>query len=463
MATIKKRGESYTITVSMGYDLRGKQLRHYMTWTPEPGMTPRQIEKELKRQEVLFEERCQTQQVHGGNIKLADFIEHWLRDYAERELKPRTLVTYRNLIPRINAALGHIRLDKLTPKHLLSFYANLSEDGIRLDTKYEPRNGISFKDLLCEAGMTQADFVRQSGLGRGTVEALVAGKHVSKATAQKASAALFRPLDKLFAPLPSPPLSGCTQRHYHRLLSSMLETAVQWQLIPSNPCSRVKAPRAEYRETAYLDEHQAAQLLAALDGAPMQYRTAVLLLLNTGLRRAELCGLEWRDIDLDTATLCIRKNAVYIPHQGVITDTPKTRASQRVIKLPSSCVPLLRQYRAWQAEERLRLGDQWQDNDLLFTTWNGAPIYPDTLTSWFHDFIRDNNLPKVTLHGLRHTNATLLIAAGTDLRTVSNRLGHAQTSTTANIYAHAIQSADAAAADVLDNIFSPPQHRKEAL
>lgn len=83
------------------------------------------------------------------------------------------------------------------------------------------------------------------------------------------------------------------------------------------------------------------------------------------------------------------------------------------------------------------------------------PIHPDTLTNWFSDFIKRHDLPKVTLHGLRHTNASLLIAAGTNIRTVSGRLGHSQASTTANIYAHAIQSADAIAAEALGNILSP--------
>ena len=101
------------------------------------------------------------------------------------------------------------------------------------------------------------------------------------------------------------------------------------------------------------------------------------------------------------------------------------------------------------------MGDQWQEHDRLFTQWNGEPIHPDTVTSWFSGFVKKNNLPPETVHSLRHTNATLLIAAGTNLRTVSARLGHSQTSTTANIYAHAIQSADAAAAETLNDILNP--------
>lgn len=119
---------------------------------------------------------------------------------------------------------------------------------------------------------------------------------------------------------------------------------------------------------------------------------------------------------------------------------------------------MLEQHRHWQEEYRASLGDQWHESDRLFTSSDGSPIHPDTLTSWFSDFIKRHSLPKVTLHGLRHTNATLLIAAGTNIRTVSGRLGHSQASTTANIYAHAIQSADVKAAETLGNILSPATH-----
>ena len=112
---------------------------------------------------------------------------------------------------------------------------------------------------------------------------------------------------------------------------------------------------------------------------------------------------------------------------------------------------LLREYKAWQDKRKAELGDQWQEHDRLYTQWNGVPIHPQTISDWFRKFLnRHKELPRVRLHSLRHSNATLLISEGVDIRTVSNRLGHAQTSTTLNIYSHALQSRDAAAADCLD-------------
>lgn len=450
MATIQKRGDTYKITVSCGYDINGKQLRRHTTWTPEPGMTKRQIEKELDRQKVLFEERCRTGQVLDGNIKFAEFAERWFQDYAEKQLKARTLATYKALMPRVLSAMGHIRLDKLRPNHLTAFYANLEEPGVRMDTTYRSKG-----DFKAKLPTTKTAFAQITGVSMGALDALTSGRNISRKNAEKISAALNRPLAEVFDPIDRGTLSGKTILHYHRMLSSMLETAVQWQLILSNPCKRVKAPRAERKEAHYLDEKQAARMIELLGAEPMQFRTMILLLVNTGLRRSELCGLEWKDLNLDKAVLQVRRNSLYLPGRGIYDDTPKTASSRRVIKLPSNCVPMLREYRAWQGKERLRMGDQWQEHDRLFTQWNGEPIHPDTVTSWFSGFVKKNNLPPETVHSLRHTNATLLIAAGTNLRTVSARLGHSQTSTTANIYAHAIQSADAAAAETLNDILNP--------
>ena len=136
MATVTKRGNSYKITVSCGYDLNGKQIRRHTTWTPDPGMTAKQEAKELERQKFLFEERCRTGQVLNGSVRFADFATKWFEDYASKQLRSKTLARYEALIQRINAAIGHIHLDKLQPHHLLTFYDNLAEPGIRDDTKY---------------------------------------------------------------------------------------------------------------------------------------------------------------------------------------------------------------------------------------------------------------------------------------------------------------------------------------
>ena len=459
MATIQKRGDTYRITVSCGYDLNGKQIRRTMTWTPEPGMTRRQTEKELDRQAVLFEERCRTGQVLDGNIKFADFAERWFKDYAEKQLRPTTVARYHVLMPRINAAIGHIRLDKLQPHHLMQFYNNLAETGVREDTRYQ--STVDFKALLKSRGMTKREFAKQANLSVYVLDSMTRGDKVSATSAHKIASTLKLPLDKVFRPAEGKDtLAVSTILHHHRLISSMLSTAVKWQLIFSNPCSRVVLPKNKRKEAVYLDEDQAAQLLQALEGESLQHQVIVKMLLYTGMRRGELCGLEWKDIDFERAVISVRRSSLYLFGKGVFEDETKNETSERCMKVSDDVIAMLRIWRAEQAKERLRLGDQWQDNDRLFTAWNGAPIRPDVITAWFHKFVTKNGLPPIHVHSLRHTNATLLIAAGTNLTTVAARLGHANTTTTSKIYAHAIKSADQAAAEALQDILHPV--RKQA-
>lgn len=403
-------------------------------------MTPRQAEKELQRQTVLFEERCRSGRAAGGGIKLTEFAERWFELYAEKQLKLRTVARYRELFERIARELGHLRLENIRPQHLLDFYALLEK---------EPRGDMRFRAeglsrALEKAGISAEELAALAGVSEKTVQSCAAGGAVARDSADKISAVLgaglFRPSDDKRG------LSPKTIQAHHRLLSSMLGTAVRWQMLDSNPCALVKPPRAPNREAEFLDGEQTAALVRALAGAPIKYRTIVMLLLYTGMRRGELCGLDWRDIDFTRRLVRISKSSLYLAGRGVFEDSPKTKGSARVIRIPEDMLELLRRYRR----------DTGGAEGRVFTSEDGSPIPPDSVSRWFHNFARKNGLPGVHLHSLRHTNATLLIAAGTNLRTVSGRLGHAAMSTTGNIYAHAVRAADDLAADTLARILKSP-------
>lgn len=381
MPTIQKRGDTYRIRVSAGYDSSGKQIMKSTTWKPAPGMTQKQIQKELDLQAVLFEERVKTGTTADSTMKLSTFAELWMEQHCKKQLAPKSILENEKLLKRVVAAMGHLRMDKIKPLHIQQFYDNLAENGMNAKTG-----------------------------GR---------------------------------------LSSSTIMHYHRLLSSMFNRAVLWGILPASPL-KVQPPKLEQKEAAHLEEDQAAALLDALEDEPIQYRTMVKLLLYTGLRKGELLGLEWRDIDFDKGLMQVLRSSQYIPGTGIITKEPKNKNSQRIIKISDSVITMLREYRAWQAEQRLLCGDRWKDCGRLFTTWEGQPMHPDTLPRWFDKFLKRHGLPDINIHGLRHTCASLMIAANVDIRTVSKRLGHAQVSTTGNIYAHQIQSADAAAADAIE-------------
>lgn len=461
MASVTKRGNTYTIRVSLGYDVSGRQIQKFTTWKPSPGMTEAQIKKEIERQKVLFEEKCLSGKVLDSSIKFGDYAEYWMTEYAEKQLRASTVAGYRQMLRRITPAIGHIRLEKLQPKHLIEFYNNLQDGGIREDSKETPI--ADFKNIIKSCGLSKTALKERANVSASVITSVFNGSNVSRKSADSIASALGMPVDSLFEPTEraADPLSGRTALHYHRLISSMLEKAVKWQIIFSNPCSRVEAPKAERKEAEYLDEIQATRLLECLESEPLKYRTIITLLLYSGMRRGELCGLEWSDINFDENIIDINKSSLYVTGKGTIEDTTKTFSSQRVIKMPSHVMDILREYRIEQLKERFSLGDKWIDSNKIFTQWNGAPIYPGTVSSWFADFIKRNNLPHISVHSLRHTNATLLIANGTDLRTVSKRLGHSNMTTTGNIYTHAIKTADERAADALRDILSPGLNKKE--
>jgi len=354
-----------------------------MTWTPEPNMTARQIERELQRQSVLFEERCKSDSTPDGNIKFSSFADLWFNQHAIPNLSHKTVQEYKKLWPRIDKAMGHLKMGKIRRVHLEKFFLNLQEDGMNART---------------------------------------GGK-----------------------------LSSSTVEHYHRLLSSMFSYAVEKDFMEKNPALKERPPKPEHEEAACLTEEQAAVLIEALENESIQFKTMISMLLYVGMRKSELHGLKWSDLNLDTGVLRIERTLQYLQRQGLHEKPPKNESSKRSIKLSDGILEVLRQYRVWQAGERLKVGELWQDGDWMFTQYDGKPRHPDSLPKQFKSFLKRSGLPDdIHLHTLRHSCASLMIASGVDLRTVSKRLGHAQLSTTGNIYAHAIQSADEAASVALD-------------
>jgi integrase len=406
MATFRKRGETYQIRVSLGYDLSGQQIIKSKTWKPSPDKTAKQIEKELNAEMVLFEERCRKGLVTDGNMRFADYANQWMA-INEDILSPTTYIRYQSLLSRINIAIGHKKLCDIQSHHLQDFYKNLGE------------NGINKRD-----GKT---------------------------------------------------LSGKTILHHHRLISVILGEAYKQGYIIRDVSELVTPPKVNQKEVAYLDEQDAIKLYDALSNAPIKWKTALLLLLYTGLRRGELCGLEWNDIDFINSTISIRRNVSYIVspkyeytdengvfHKGkIIEKEPKTKSSQRVISVDDGVLSLLMDYKRWWIEQRFFNGNRWIETNKLFIKENGGCMHPDSITDYTAKFYKANNLPQFSPHSLRHSNISLMIANGVDIKTVSARAGHANISTTGNIYTHQIKSANARAAEKIGNIFDGIQQRKK--
>ena len=451
MATIQKQGKGYKITVSQGYDYTGKRIRQYMTWIPEPGMTERQIKKELDRQAVLFEEKVSSGTTATGSMRFADFAEKYMTEYAALYLKPKTIATYTENLRRINQAIGHIKLSELRTGHINRFYQNLQEKGVR--NRETAVCKIDLRGLVGIQRGAMTAFSNRSGVSRATVKQAIDGQPVNRASADAIAQALGERTSKLFT-LTShgEPLAPASVLSYHRTLSSVLARAVKWGYIQTNPADAAEKPSLGSHEAAFLEETDARRLLELLQNEPIRWRALVTFDLLSGLRRGELLGPRWQDVDLDAHTITIRQTSNYLPGKGVYVSTPKTVGSARPLMLSTAAIMMLLEYKQWQDHQREMVGDAWEDQDgRVFTNELGTPVFPDSMTQWFSGFIARSGMPKVTVHSLRHTYATLMIADGVPLVVVSKQLGHTQTSTTANIYAHAIASAQAKAMQTFDH------------
>jgi len=251
-------------------------------------------------------------------------------------------------------------------------------------------------------------------------------------------------------------LSPKTILEHHRFISKVLNTAVKWQLIYDNPAARADPPKAKQADVTHLDEEQAKKVIMALEQENQKYRALVILAIYSGLRLGELCGLKWQDIDFEGEIISVKRTLQYLSGKGLYEKEPKTKSSLRSLKLPHEIFNLLKEHKSWQERQRQIHGTAWTNSDYVFTQENGNPMRPDNISGFFAKFARKLDLPKgITFHSLRHTSATLLIAGGMSPRTVASRLGHAQVSTTMNIYSHQLQSADAKAAEVLSDMLNP--------
>ena len=454
MANITKRGNNYLITASCGIDGNGKRIRKTMTYVPPAGMTAKQAEKEVQSVAMKFEEECLNGDIIDANIRFGDFAEKWFREYAEMQLKASTLSRYKDLMQRIKPVFGNMKMSAIKPYKLTEFYNSLTKPGVRIDTKRIAKPKAV--EMIKATKKTQPEFAQEAGVCKSVMYSALHNRNISAESAEKIAKCLGKPVDEMFdAVAEEKCLASRTVQYYHVILSSIFSTAVLWQVIASNPCERVKPPKIIRKESRYLDEEGAARLMEALADVPYHYSIVVYIMLYTGLRRGEVCGLEWSDVDFEKNLLTVRRNWLYVPEKGTYMDTLKSESSNRVINIPSDLTAILQDYRRWQQGQAEQYGDKWHHTDRIVTSRYGKEVFPDTLTRWFSKFINENDLPKISLHSLRHTHATLLIACGIPLKTVSARLGHASPTTTSNIYLHAIQSLNAAAAEAINDILSP--------
>ena len=391
--SIEKRGKnSYRLTVSEGFDLNGKPMIHRKTVHG----TKKDAEVELAK---FVTEVQNGLVIDGKSLKFSEFTEIWKRDYGSKELAPSTYKRYcRMLETRLLPYFGHFYINKIKPTDIMKFYYLLEKD---------------------------TQLVRKKGNN---------GSKTKK------------------------PLSGKTILEHHRLLRAMLHKAVYWQLIVANPAERVQPPKARKPKRRSYDDEQTKILLENLELLPSEdtkYKVAIILTVFTGVRLGELMGLEWQDVDFKNGIISINRSSQYLADMGVFTKVPKTESSIREIAIPEFIISLLKEYKLWYEEQKSVYGELWTDSDRLFVQADGKPMHPSTISKWFVKYVGQIGLPVINFHGLRHTNASLLVAQNIDIAVISARLGHAQISTTLDFYVHPLLSHNRKAGYALENLLLP--------
>ena len=365
--------------------------------------------------------------------------------------KFRTVERYRELLQRINPAIGHIKLTELRPQHLNTFYANLSEPGIS-KTGNKATARVDLYPVMKKQGYSRAKFAELTGVSPSTVTAACQGKSVSLATATAIAAALGADVAALFTvDIANARLSGKTILEHHRLIRTILSQAEKEMLVPYNAASKATPPKVSQHEVNYFQIDDIIRIRDALESEPLKWKVATHLLLISGCRRGEVMGLRWSRVDFANQQIRIDTNLLYSPKRGIYEDSTKTR-TVRTIKIPAETMALLKEYRKCYLELRLKNGSRWRDTDFLFVKDNGEPMIPDGITAWLRKFSQRHNLPHINPHAFRHTMASVLINSGKDVVSVSKRLGHAKVSTTTDIYSHIIQEADEQASECLADV-----------
>ena len=329
---------------------------------------------------------------------VAEFARRWLPSVKAR-IRPATYAQYETLAEKhIIPALGGTKLQNLTTAQLNAFYADLLDHGRR---------------NLRRARSAAPDEIP---INRG--------------------------------------LSARTVGHVHGVIRAALNDAVRWQDLGRNPALQASPPKKQRAEMRTWTAEQARMFLDSVRSDRLY--AAYALALTTGLRRGELLGLAWRDVDLEVGWLNVRQTVISVNFK-VQLSTPKTASGRRSVGLDSGTVELLREHRLRQLKERHDLGlAAQQPDDLVFATVEGAPLHPGLFTDTFDRRVKAAGVPRIRLHDLRHTAATLLLSAGVHPKVVQERLGHSSVSITLDLYSHSIPALQLEAASKLGAMLLQP-------
>jgi len=237
----------------------------------------------------------------------------------------------------------------------------------------------------------------------------------------------------------------------HAVLHQALENAVKWNLVPRNVAKLVSLPRVERYEAQTLTVEQVKQLLEVARGSRIEVMIQVAL--NTGMRRGELSALRWDDIDFENGLIFVRRTVNYVGGYGFVETEPKTRSSRRKIAVSEKVLEALKMHREQRGQMRLKAGEKWHEQGLVFCNRYGRYLFPEVVLNQFHALLAKAGLPKMRFHDLRHTMATVLLESDVHPKKVQERLGHTTIAITMDTYSHVLPSMHQDVARKLDDVF----------
>lgn len=463
MASISKRltksGLTYRIQVKVKDKGSGEVKVHSTTWKPPVGLTPKQIEREVIVFANEYETAVKTAETAAGETNqtaestFSEYAAWWLKRRKE-DISVSYYVNCASSIELTNKYIGGYKLKELTPSIIQQYYDKLdrAEKTVVVVTA-KP----ALRERMSETGIGYMKLRYEKKFNSCTLSNALAGKRISYEYASRLAATLGEKTEELFN------VQETKQKYAYETISkikrtvrAILSTAKKQRLIVDNYASAdyITFPKRPPREIDYMDDEDAKKFYKAADEYPdVRYKAAMLTLLLTGMRRGELCGLEWQDVNFENATITIARSLTAVRTVGVVLKDPKTESSKREIAISVKLLTVLTEYKNWYEDYKAMLGDKWINSNRLFISEYGDSIYPGMINMWMKKICDMAGLEHRSVHSLRHTNITMQIAAGVPIVTVAGRAGHARTSTTTDIYSHFLKTADRSAAQKIEEIF----------
>ena len=256
-------------------------------------------------------------------------------------------------------------------------------------------------------------------------------------------------LNRLYCDLLDAGSSPATVRYVHAVIRKALSDAVRWSLVSRNVADAADPPRVARRQVRTWSAREVKHFLSHVEADRLC--AAYVLAATTGMRRGEILGLRWRDVDLEAGRVSVSQTLVLVEGEVLVSE-PKTARGRRMIALDATTTGALLAHREQQKVERALMGDEYADSDLVFANEDGTPLNPEAFSDAFQRHLRAADMPRIRFHDLRHTHATLALSAGVHPKVVSERLGHASVAFTLDTYSHAVPAMQEEAAGIVADL-----------